>query len=206
MQEPPTLHEIENHQFAYFSKKSGVAIDAKKDSVIAFTRLSGRWIYERLSFSDIRDVETIKKEYSADRLPSRVVGIGNSIGTGIADTVQMAKARRESGISFEFRSLDNPTFFISIPNDKERSRIFEAIRQIIEGSLKSERFTEIPQNIRQELRGIGQRQDGDAARKFIDGQQTRPEDEHGISSKGIIYIMLGAVVVVVLLAVLVSLS
>lgn len=196
-----SLSDLKDHQFVLFTKDGGIALDQTKNSGVAVLKSGRNWKVETFSLNDVRNVENTKKEYTAPHhLPSRVQGAGARIGAGIRDDLEHRKAKKQTGITVFLKSLETPSLFINFVDDTDRSRAFEALTLALEGNLEGQSFQNIPRWAEDLFSGKSVGLTGgklqtsdDPAMKYIPGKsQTSPENEHGISPRNFVFLIVGA--------------
>lgn len=195
-----SFDQLSSHQFVLVTKTGGLAVDEAKASLIALVKDGRNWKSEAFPLSKVRSVENVKEEYTAPHhLPARVQGAGARIGAGIRDDLEHRKARKNTGLSISLKSVEKPTVFINLPDDTARTRSFEALSLALEGNLGGQRFHEIPNWTKDLFQGKGVGLTGsklqtsdDPALKYVPGKSApKPEDQHGISSRNLVFLLAG---------------
>lgn len=147
------LDEFENDQFTLFGNVSGISISTDKRRLITFFKADGAWLHKSISWDEIRSVvkETLTPNEFIHMGGGGARGIGEGIGTAIRNSVEKSKAKKASGIALELKSIDTPRLFLSFPEESDRNRVFEAVRQFLEGDL-SGTYQKIPTSVAKNLR------------------------------------------------------
>lgn len=192
--------QLQKHQFVLITKTGGIAVDEAEDSLIVLVKDGRNWKSDKFALSTIRNVENIKEEYTAPHhLPSRVQGAGGRIGAGLRDDLEHRKAKKNTGLRVSLKSIEKPTVFVNMADDTARSRSFEALSLALEGNLSGQRFQEIPHWAKDLFQGKGVGLTGaklqtsdDPAMKYVPGATApKPEDQHGMSSKNLVFLIAG---------------
>lgn len=205
VEQPIYIDEIRKHEIVYFTNNGGIALDHARNSLIVFTKKGTSWTTKRFAAKDIRSVGVEKVDFDpGHELPSGIIGIGHSLGRGLADTVRASRARRQTGVSLEIRSIDMPQIFLVIPDDAARAKIYEAVRQSFEGGLGGRIFHEIPGWVNElfkpgaerTLLGGSVETGEDAAKRFISTEDPAVVKRR---QRTVLYSLLGGIVFVILL-------
>lgn len=147
------LDEFETDQFTLFGNVSGISISTDKRRLITFFKADGAWLHKSISWDEIRSVvkETLTPNEFIHMGGGGARGVGEGIGTAIRNSVEKSKAKKASGIALELKSIDTPRLFLSFPEESDRNRVFEAVRQFLEGDL-SGTYQKIPTSVAKKLR------------------------------------------------------
>lgn len=140
------FQEFANDDVVYFNETSGLAINVQKRRVILFQKVSGTWSWDEFHHTDIRDIErvlTTPDQYIHSG-SGGTKGIGEALGAGIKNSLEKQKAHKNTGIMIRIKSIEKPSFFISIPDERERHTLFEALSQFVESASINGEFRKIP--------------------------------------------------------------
>lgn len=151
MSEQVFIDEFENDPVALFDARMGFAINAKDKLLRVFDNtISGHWQHFQFKLSDIRKIERIALTPSEWLTTggSGAQGIGDAIGTAISNSREKAKAAKGTGIKIYLASVDRPSVFISIPEERNREATYEALSQILDGRSPNGTLNQIPQSVR----------------------------------------------------------
>jgi len=146
------LSDFENDDLIYFGFDRGFSISLANQSLLLFQRINGDWYDERLSLNDLRNAtETVghADEYFSQNQFGGARGIGQSIGVAMRNSLEKSKAKRETGITLHFRSIQRPTLLINILDSNERSKLMEALRQALNDQHMQSPYRVIPDSVRE---------------------------------------------------------
>ena len=135
------LTDFENDDLVYFFKDVGLSINIAKQSLVVFEQIGGEWFDDKMPLSDLRDAYDINltpAHHYGNRERSASRGVGQAVGLSIVNSIERSRARRGTGIELRFRSIDRPRFLFNITDSQERSKVMEALRQVLsDGQVKT---------------------------------------------------------------------
>ena len=146
------IFDFADDDLIYFGIDRGFAINLAHQSLLLFHRVNGEWLNEKLSLGDLRNAtETVghADEYSSQNQFGGARGIGQSIGVAMRNSMEKSKAKRETGITLHFRSIQRPTLLINILDSNERKKLMEALRQALTDQHMRSPYRVIPDSVRE---------------------------------------------------------
>jgi hypothetical protein len=146
------LSDFENDDLIYFTKDVGLSINLRNRTLLLFQKANGEWFEVKLPLGDLRgatEVTGVADEYYPGTQLGGTRGIGQSIGVALRNSMEQAKAKRETGIALHLKSIEQPTLFMQILDAEERKKLMEALRQVLEDQHMRSPYRNISDDVRE---------------------------------------------------------
>ncbi len=145
------LDDFEHDDVVFFGRDSGFAINLSKDRLIVFQRSNGDWYNEDMKLDVLRSAREIVP-YASRQIGISSQGsahaIGQGIGMAISNAMENGKARRSTGIELSLRSVDQPSFFLNVNDEKTRQSVLEALQQALNDRMMTTPYRLMPEHVR----------------------------------------------------------
>ncbi|MGP3699627.1 hypothetical protein [Rhodobacter sp. NSM] len=154
------IDDFRTNDLVYFNDDFGIAIDIDRRRLLIFEknvlqRERSGWAHEDMPLSDFlgarEQVMEAGRFLSGGTRHVGLTGAAEAIGGGLAASVEnaraRARAREETGIELQFRSVSRPILFLKVEFADVRARLFEALRQVLEDGEMKEAYRVIPRAV-----------------------------------------------------------
>jgi len=146
------LAELQKSDLAVVGDTSGFSVNLENSRLNLFTKSTAKrgdltWKTHHLELPALRQVNNVETQPMTFDTFGRQ-GVGSIIGQHFREKYERKIARQQTGLSLDLSSMDFPSFFVSVPVQRDREVILEGLRQIIDHGTLERRFHVLPKSLK----------------------------------------------------------